>query len=183
MVENLNPISNRRLLLQLAAIQAWRRPGGTTFQSKNWYQPLFGENRRVIIRLIRTWTCFACGSKLPADSTGDHLVAKAEGGSDALDNFAPLCQPCNSSKGKKDLLVWWFSSGRKLQSLSVDVICAYARVRFKFLHDAKRLDEPANPLAVALVNEAILNLPYEKQTILSNIGGEKADLASNQATV
>ena len=169
-------LSHRRVLLQLAAISVWRMPGGSGFVSKNWYQVLFSDNRRVIIRLIRSWTCCCCGERLPENSTGDHILARANGGTDSLSNFLPLCPPCNSSKGSKDLLVWWRSAGRKLNSLSVDVICAYARIRFKFLHDAKLLDEPADPLAVALVDEAIQCLPQAKQTLILNIGGPKADL-------
>ena len=170
------PTTWRRLLLQLAMISVWRRPGGSAFVPRNPYQVLYGENRRVTIRLIRSWTCFACGEKLPADSTGDHIVARAAGGSDALENFLPLCQPCNSSKGKKDLLVWWHWKGWTLKRMPADVICAYARVLWTHLHDAGCGDKPAPAEAAELVEAAIRELPYAKQTILARIGGEKADL-------
>lgn len=174
----LDPISNRRLLLQIAAIQAWRRPGCSNLNLKNWYQVLFSKNRQVTIRLIRKWKCFACGAGLAEGSTGDHLIALAEGGSDSIENFSPLCQPCNSSKGKIDLLVWWHTRGRKLNELSPDVLCAYARLRFAFLHDSVRsdgLDSRASDEAVFLISETMENLSYVQQSILLDIGGTKAD--------
>lgn len=174
--------SYRRLLLQLGMISVWRQTGGSNFVSKNPYQILYGENRRVIIRMIRRFTCISCSVQLPEDSTGDHIIPSALGGSDKLENFLPLCQPCNSSKGKRDLLVWWRWKKCSLKRMPTDVICAYARVMWTHLHDAGRVDEPAPDEAVSLVDEAIRALPYAKRAILSSIGGLKADLHSRPET-
>jgi 5-methylcytosine-specific restriction endonuclease McrA len=42
------------------------------------------------------YTCRWCGG--PA-STVDHVVARANGGTDSLDNLAAACLPCNSVRG------------------------------------------------------------------------------------
>lgn len=39
--------------------------------------------------------------------TLDHLVPSKLGGLDTGDNLMPACRACNSSKGAKDLLVWY----------------------------------------------------------------------------
>ena len=64
--------------------------------------------------------------------------------------------------------------------MPVDVICAYARVVWTHLHDGGWVDNPAPAEIVALVDEAIRELPYAKQTILANIGGPKADLKTSK---
>ncbi|MBX5143357.1 HNH endonuclease [Rhizobium lentis] len=57
--------------------------------------------------------CYYCGLALTPDEVGtiegrynswmdtDHLVPKAKGGLDALENMVPSCKACNSSKGHK----------------------------------------------------------------------------------
>lgn len=42
------------------------------------------------------YTCRWCGG--PA-TTIDHVIARALGGSDSLDNLAAACSPCNSARG------------------------------------------------------------------------------------
>ena len=54
--------------------------------------------------------CCYCGSGGPL--TADHLWPTASGGPDTADNVVWCCRPCNSSKGSRDLLVWYAS--RKL---------------------------------------------------------------------
>lgn len=52
--------------------------------------------------------CVYCGS---AESLSlDHVVPRSKGGSNSEDNLVTACQPCNSSKGAKDLSDWM---GRK----------------------------------------------------------------------
>lgn len=53
--------------------------------------------------LKRHWgnKCACCGvSESKARLTKDHIVPVALGGKDSIDNLQPLCQSCNSIKGK-----------------------------------------------------------------------------------
>lgn len=47
--------------------------------------------------------CVYCGAKATAQ---DHVVPLAGNGTNDIENIAPACKPCNSSKGTKPLLVW-----------------------------------------------------------------------------
>ena len=51
------------------------------------------------------YRCRYCGSS-DAPLTLDHVIARSRGGSDAPENLAAACRPCNSSKGAKSLDVW-----------------------------------------------------------------------------
>ena len=48
--------------------------------------------------------CSYCGSY--ENLALDHIIPQKLGGKDAGDNLIYACRSCNSSKGKKDLLVW-----------------------------------------------------------------------------
>jgi len=51
--------------------------------------------------------CAYCGSA--SSLSLDHLVPRSLGGSDSADNLVYACRSCNSSKGDRDLLVWYAS--------------------------------------------------------------------------
>jgi len=46
--------------------------------------------------------CYFCGTLLTAETmTIDHLIPKCKGGTNALSNLMPACEPCNRKKGRK----------------------------------------------------------------------------------
>jgi 5-methylcytosine-specific restriction endonuclease McrA len=47
------------------------------------------------------YRCAQCGLVPKRALTKDHIVPVSRGGSDAIANIRPLCQPCNSRKGAK----------------------------------------------------------------------------------
>ncbi len=49
--------------------------------------------------------CCYCGRE--EKFTLDHLVPGSKGGSDSTENIVWACRSCNSSKGGRDLLVWF----------------------------------------------------------------------------
>lgn len=49
--------------------------------------------------------CCYCGSIKSLSM--DHLIPKSKGGKDTGDNVVWACKQCNSSKGAKDLLLWY----------------------------------------------------------------------------
>lgn len=51
------------------------------------------------------WTCFYCGKHLEGnDATADHIIAKASGGTDTLDNLVAACRRCNGIKQDRTLV-------------------------------------------------------------------------------
>ncbi|TPG09387.1 HNH endonuclease [Curtobacterium flaccumfaciens] len=63
---------------------------------------------------LRVWArdgyqCVYCGVALtndhgPNSRTVDHVLAKANGGQDTIDNCLSACRSCNSSKGVNDIV-------------------------------------------------------------------------------
>lgn len=47
--------------------------------------------------------CVYCGAKA---TTRDHVTPLGAGGTNSIDNIAPACLPCNSSKHTRPLLIW-----------------------------------------------------------------------------
>lgn len=57
------------------------------------------------------WACRYCQVELAGGPsaplpTVDHIVARAKGGGESLDNKCLACRPCNSSKGTRSLDEW-----------------------------------------------------------------------------
>lgn len=53
--------------------------------------------------------CSYCGGE--GDLALDHLIPRNVGGLDTGDNLLPACRTCNSSKGSKDVLLWYRDRG------------------------------------------------------------------------
>lgn len=63
---------------------------------------------------LRVWardgyTCVYCGVGLtndhgPNSRTVDHVIAKANGGEDTMDNCLSACRSCNSTKSTNDIV-------------------------------------------------------------------------------
>ena len=61
---------------------------------------------RIILSLAERvvgylWTREQWGGDVPFDITIDHILARANGGSDEVENLQTLCRPCNSRKGAR----------------------------------------------------------------------------------
>lgn len=56
------------------------------------------------IKLLSGNKCSYCGST--ENLALDHIFPQILGGKDAGDNLVYACKPCNSSKGKKDMMEW-----------------------------------------------------------------------------
>ena len=103
--------------------------------------------------------CYSCGSEVSLGGRGDHIIPTVKGGPHDLSNFAPMCSKCNSKKGAKDLMEWWFETERPLQALPQDVIAAYCRVRFWYLADRGLLESSAPSYLIHLLDSFGESLP------------------------
>ena len=68
-------------------------------------------SKREIRRLLES-PCLACGAI--GSSTIEHLIPVSRGGSHTIGNLAPLCGPCNSSKGPRTWMEWRMKKGARL---------------------------------------------------------------------
>ena len=68
---------------------------------------LFDDERAQLIEMP---VCAYCG--VEGSLSIDHLIPRVSGGSHAQHNLLRACRSCNSSKGKRDLLVWYASRGK-----------------------------------------------------------------------
>ena len=57
--------------------------------------------------------CWYCGRSVSVcgSLTADHIFPRMKGGENVSDNLIMVCRSCNSSKGAKDLLVWYHERG------------------------------------------------------------------------
>jgi hypothetical protein len=65
----------------------------------------FGDACAYCQGMARTVTAnpYANGQK-----TFDHFIPQSKGGTDARHNLIPACHYCNSAKGNRDALAWYF---------------------------------------------------------------------------
>ena len=69
-------------------------------------------SKREMRRLLES-PCLACGAT--GSTTVEHLIPVSRGGSHAIGNLAPLCGPCNSSKGSRTWMEWRIKKGPGLR--------------------------------------------------------------------
>ena len=64
------------------------------------------KSQRLRARVLAEYgdTCHLCG--MPGADTADHVIARAAGGTDDLDNLRPAHSSCNSSRQATPLAVW-----------------------------------------------------------------------------
>jgi hypothetical protein len=150
-------------LYLLADFERVRQNGHVCSADWFWHQGvvigLMSEPRRVAARLVRRASCIACGEPLAPDSTGDHVIARKNGGPPGLGNYLPLCGRCNSSKGTRDLLAWWRQRGRRACELPADVLTVYSRLMFRQHADRETHNAPAPTYLRESVEELVRNLP------------------------
>jgi len=102
------------------------------------------------IKIIAGSTCSYCGA--PGPLALDHLVPRSAGGQDSGDNLILACKPCNSSKGRRDLLEWMHTKGkfppllllRRFLKLAIDWSLEHNIMNIK-LQDVNGLDLPFKP--------------------------------------
>ena len=117
------------------------------------------QSRKTVLRLANLRRCIFCGVEVSSGS-GDHIIPVSRGGPNSAENFMPLCRRCNSSKGNKDLLEWWFSKGRKLRELNLDTLVIYLHFQYRIAEEG-RLDEPIPPNIFKAIREAMIELPEQ----------------------
>ncbi len=157
-------ISNWDGLLQLAAQVMHQEPGGPRSpnflaDANRFEKTCKSESRRTIQRLIRSGVCCACGIPVDELASGDHVVPTTAGGHSGIENFLPMCVPCNASKGKRDLLVWTASKDRTLRQLGPDAIIIYIRNVRPIIEANGELDLPAETYLITLLAEFADTLP------------------------
>ena len=90
--------------------------------------------------------CVYCGST--ENLSVDHLIPRIKGGADTVENLVCSCKSCNSSKGKKDLMTWYYERG---QFPSIMVLRRYLKLVYHQCHDLGLMDK-----TIAEVDEATL---------------------------
>jgi len=125
---------------------------------------LRSASRNTVIRLVALGRCINCGESVPSSSTGNHLVSPPKG-PQSIENYAPLCRRCNSSKGSKDLLEWWVDHrGKTIAELSLDALCVYLRLTYQILERENRLAEEAPGYYLKAIQQATQTLPPKLMT-------------------
>jgi hypothetical protein len=101
------------------------------------------------IKLLSGQRCSYCGS--PNNLALDHIFSQKYGGKDIGDNLIYACRPCNSSKGKKDLMEWMNSKGmfpplmilRRYLKLIFE-FCIQENLMDSFVEDLRNQNYPFN---------------------------------------
>ena len=96
--------------------------------------------------------CAYCGAQ--GALTLDHLMPKQFGGWDSADNIVWACRSCNSSKGSRDVLVWWQT--RDAGPVPLLLVRRYLKLALMTAEQHGVLDSPLGDLP---------SLPFEPSAI------------------
>ena len=98
-------------------------------------------------------TCWYCGRPVAECGalTADHIFPRAKGGTNVSDNLILVCRSCNSSKGTKDLLQWFYEHG---EFPPMRVLAHYLKLVNQYAIDHALLDRSLEDLAA-------LDLPFD----------------------
>lgn len=158
-------MTNLQALIELHAIQSFHRTprpyGPGFFAGKPWLESgLKSPNRRTTMRLMRFPLCYGCGISIAGQGgEGDHIIPTKDGGPHGAENYGPMCSPCNSSKGARDLLEWWRSKERPVRALNPDIIVAYSRLMYRHMEVRGVLDVQAAPHFIEAIRDYEASLP------------------------
>jgi len=108
------------------------------------------------IKLQTGMICNYCGS--PDNLALDHIFPQRYGGLDNAENLIFACRPCNSSKGKKDLMEWMMTQNKFLPLM---VIRRYLKLTYDYCLNNELLDKKVEDL-----NN--LELPFKIDIIPTN---------------
>ena len=111
---------------------------------------LFDDEKYKITNGAR---CVYCGRT--ENLSVDHLLPRAYGGSDSSDNLLCCCRTCNSSKGGKDLMIWYSERGLFPPLL---ILRRYLKLVYQFCEKAgildkelDNIDESALPFSLKMI--------------------------------
>jgi len=98
-------------------------------------------------------TCWYCGCPVAECGalTADHIFPRAKGVANVSDNLIMVCRSCNSSKGTKDLLQWFYERG---EFPPMRVLAHYLKLVNQYAIDHGLLDRSLDDLAA-------MGLPFE----------------------
>lgn len=76
--------------------------------------------------------CWYCGRMVSecGKLTAEHVFPHNLGGDDSFDNITYACQSCNSSKGTKDLIIWYKNTFNDYPP--VPLVCIYLKLVYKY---------------------------------------------------
>ena len=79
------------------------------------------EKHRLIWRKTTGNRCSHCGNICYCNKTVDHVVPKAAGGTNAMDNLMPVCEKCNKIRGAEEVNPWKFYKYAKKEEIARSV--------------------------------------------------------------
>jgi hypothetical protein len=150
------------------------------FARERWQVCIARPSRDLTLRLARRMECIACGEPIAPNGTGDHIVARSLWAApEGAENYLPLCQPHNSSKGRKNLLAWWHGKGLPPAGLVPDPLLQFARVTYAYVarNTLADMDAPADVVEALEALELALLPSVEHVTVLRQAAIDQAAAA------